>query len=258
VGIVALDSRRNQAQKVVARHAMGDAQGSESGSLLLVEDDSELAALMVRFLSRHGFHVDVVSDGREGLTRALAHQNDLVILDVMLPHLAGMEILRCLRRRSRIPIIIVTARGAHEDRVAGLKAGADDYLSKPFEPDELLARIEAVLRRSGAFRSGGRDIVEVGDIRMDIESREVEHLGQKVELTSIEFDILEVLMRSAGRVVSRDEVSSILHQRETTPYERSLDVHISHLRRKLDCTGDTLIRAVRGVGYMFRASSSQA
>jgi two-component system response regulator CpxR len=241
----------------VTRHGIGDAQGSESGSLLLVEDDKELAGLMVRFLSRHGFHVDVVSDGREGLARALTNQNDLVILDVMLPNLAGMEILRCVRRRSRIPIIIVTARGAHEDRVAGLKAGADDYLSKPFQPDELLARIEAVLRRSGAFRSGRREIVEVGDIRMDIESREVEHLGQKVELTSIEFDILELLMRSAGRVVSRDEVSSILYQRETTPYERSLDVHISHLRRKLDGAGDGLIRAVRGVGYMFRASSTQ-
>jgi two-component system response regulator CpxR len=242
----------------VTRHGIGDAQGSESGSLLLVEDDKELAGLMVRFLSRHGFHVDVVSDGREGLAKALTNQNDLVILDVMLPNLAGMEILRCVRRRSRIPIIIVTARGAYEDRVAGLKAGADDYLSKPFEPDELLARIEAVLRRSGAFRSGGREIVEVGDIRMDIESREVEHLGQKVELTSIEFDILELLMRSAGRVVSRDEVSSILYQRETTPYERSLDVHISHLRQKLDCAGDGLIRAVRGVGYMFRASSTQS
>jgi len=237
---------------------MGDARGSESGSLLLVEDDKELASLMVRFLSRHGFQVDVASDGREGLARALSNQNDLVILDVMLPHLAGMEILRCVRRRSRIPIIIVTARGAPEDRVAGLKAGADDYLSKPFEPDELLARVEAVLRRSGGLRPSGSDIVEVGDVRMNIQSREVEHLGQKVELTSIEFDILELLMRSAGRVVSRDEVSSILHQRETTPYERSLDVHISHLRRKLDCAGDTLIRAVRGVGYMVRASSGQA
>jgi two-component system response regulator CpxR len=224
-----------------------------SRSLLLVEDDKELACLMARFLARHGFQVDVANDGREGLARVLANQHDLVILDVMLPHLAGMEILRCVRRRSGIPVIIVTARGSHEDRVAGLKAGADDYLSKPFEPDELLARVEAVLRRSGTFRSSRSDIVEVGDIRMNIESREVEHLGQKVELTSIEFDILELLMRSAGRVVSRDEVSSILHHRETTPYERSLDVHVSHLRRKLDCVGDTLIRAVRGVGYMFRA-----
>jgi two-component system, OmpR family, response regulator CpxR len=234
--------------------AGGGAEAHGSGSLLLIEDDKELAGLMTQFLSRHGFQVDVVNDGREGLARALANRNDLVILDVMLPHLAGMEVLRYVRRRSRIPIIIVTARGAHEDRVAGLQAGADDYLSKPFEPDELLARIEAVLRRSGPFRSHRRDIVEVGDITLNVGSREVERNGQKIELTSVEFDILELLMRSAGRVVSRDEMSSILHQRETTPYERSLDVHISHLRRKLDSVGDTLVRAVRGVGYMFRAS----
>jgi two-component system response regulator CpxR len=238
---------------MTVRHAQGASEGHGSGSLLLVEDDKELAVLMTRFLSRHGFQVDVVNNGRDGLARALANQNDLVILDVMLPLLAGMEVLRYVRRRSRVPIIIVTARGAHEDRVAGLQAGADDYLSKPFEPEELLARIEAVLRRSGHFRSRRRDIVEVGDIRIDVGSREVERHGQKTDLTAVEFDILELLMRAAGRVVSRDEMSSILHHRETTPYERSLDVHISHLRRKLDCVGDTLIRAVRGVGYMFRA-----
>lgn len=235
------------------QHARGAAEGHGSGSLLLIEDDKELAGLMTAFLARHGFQVDVVNDGRQGLARALANRNDLVILDVMLPHLAGMEVLRYVRRQSRIPIIIVTARGAPEDRVAGLQAGADDYLSKPFEPDELLARIQAVLRRSGHFRLDRRDIVEVGGITINVGSREVECHGQTIELTSVEFDILELLMRSAGRVVSRDEMSSILHQRETSPYERSLDVHISHLRRKLDGVGDTLIRAVRGVGYMFRA-----
>jgi two-component system response regulator CpxR len=148
---------------------------------------------------------------------------------------------------------MVTARGAHEDRIAGLQAGADDYLSKPFEPDELLARIEAVLRRSGPARLHRTDVLEAKGIRLSSGSREVERDGVQIELTSSEFDILELLMRSAGRVVSRDEISSVLYQRETTPYERSLDVHVSHLRRKLDQSGTTLIRAVRGVGYIFRA-----
>src|SRR5438874_11432510 len=123
---------------MTAGRAVAAAHAQASGSLLLVEDDKELAALMSRFLTGHGYRVDIATDGREGLARALADRNDLVILDVMLPHLAGMDVLRYVRRRSRIPIIIVTARGAHEDRIAGLQAGADDYLSKPFEPAELL------------------------------------------------------------------------------------------------------------------------
>jgi two-component system, OmpR family, response regulator CpxR len=224
-----------------------------SGSLLLIEDDKQLADLIMGFLSRHGFQVEVVNDGREGLARALATHSDLVILDVMLPHLSGMDVLRYLRRRSRIPVIIVTARGANEDRVAGLRAGADDYLSKPFEPSELLARIEAVLRRSGPFRSFRNDILEIGDVKLFVGRREVLYQGSRIELTTVEFDILELLMRSPGRVVSRDEMSSVLHQREATPYERSLDVHVSHLRRKLDRAGTTLIRSIRGIGYMFSA-----
>jgi two-component system response regulator CpxR len=238
---------------MTVRYVQGAAQRQAGGSLLLVEDDTELASLITHFLSKHGFRVDVVNDGREGLARALSNQSDLILLDVMLPHLAGLEVLRYVRRRSRVPIIMVTARGAHEDRIAGLKAGADDYLPKPFEPEELLARIEAVLRRSGHPRSYGDEMLEAHGIRLTVGSREVQRHGQKIQLTSVEFDILDLLMRSAGRPVSRDEMSSILHQRETTPYERSLDVHISHLRRKLDGPEDTLIRAVRGVGYMFRA-----
>jgi len=236
--------------------ALGYGQGAAprpSGSLLLVEDDKELAGLMTGFLSQHGFHVEVANDGRDGLARAIATRSDLVILDLMLPHLSGMDVLRYIRRRSRIPIIIVTARGANEDRVAGLRAGADDYLSKPFEPNELLARIEAVLRRSGPVRAARNDVLEIGDVKLFVGRREVEHKGERVELTSVEFDILELLMRSTGRVVSRDEMSSVLHQRERTPYERSLDVHVSHLRHKLDRTGSTLIRSIRGVGYMFNA-----
>jgi two-component system response regulator CpxR len=220
------------------------ASSSESRTLLLVEDDKELAGLMSSYLSRHGFRVNVVHDGREGLSQAVSGANDMVILDVMLPHLSGFDVLRYIRRRSRVPVIMVTARGAHDDRVAGLRLGADDYLPKPFEPDEMLARVEAVLRRAG---------LEAFGISLNVISRDVRREGQRVDLTPAETDILEMLMRSAGRAVSRDEMSAVLNQRETTHCERSVDVHISHLRHKLDATREPLIRAVRGVGYVFSA-----
>jgi two-component system response regulator CpxR len=221
--------------------------------VLLIEDDRELTSLMAVYLSRHGFTVDVVHDGRQGLARALSERNDLVILDVMLPHVNGMEVLRYVRRRSRIPIIILTARGSADDRVAGLRGGADDYLCKPFEPNELLARIEAVLRRSGHTVARPGEMLEGQGVTLSVSHREVRAHGQRIELTAVEFDLLELLMRSAGRVVSRDEITAILYQREATPYERSLDVHVSHLRHKLDDSGAALIRAVRGVGYVFRS-----
>jgi two-component system response regulator CpxR len=222
--------------------------------LLLVEVDRELADLMSAYLSRHGFHVDVVHDGRTGLSRAIGGTHDLVILDVMLPHLSGFDVLRYIRRRSRVPVIMVTARGGHDDRVAGLRLGADDYLPKPFEPDEMLARIEAILRRAGHHRHTPRhERLEACGISLDVSSRDVRRDGQRVDLTTAETDILEMLMRSAGRAVSRDEMSAVLNQREATHYERSLDVHVSHLRHKLDATRESPIRAVRGVGYVFSA-----
>jgi two-component system response regulator CpxR len=227
--------------------------GAAPHTLLLVEDDRELAGLMSSYLSRHGFRVEVVHDGREGLSRAVTGTNDLVILDVMLPHLSGFDVLRYIRRRSRVPVIMVTARGGHDDRVAGLRLGADDYLPKPFEPDEMLARVEAVLRRAGHHRAPRHERLEACGISLDVSSRDVRRDGRRVDLTPAETDILEMLMRSAGRAVSRDEMSAVLNQREATHYERSLDVHVSHLRHKLDATRESLIRAVRGVGYIFSA-----
>ncbi len=227
-------------------------------SILLVEDDTELCSLMNDFLSPQGFRLEAVHDGRQGLARALEGDFDLVILDVMLPVLSGFELLRTIRKRSPIPVIMLTARTAQEDRIAGLNAGADDYLPKPFGPEELLARIRAVLRRVGKAEMVEPRTISTGGVELNAQTRQVLRLGESVEITSTEFDILEILMRSAGRTVSRDELSAILYQRESKPYERSLDVHISHLRKKLEGVDRILIHTVRGVGYLFAARPTQS
>ena len=221
--------------------------------MLLVDDDTELCALMADFFVQHEFLIEAAHDGPRGLARALENPYDLVILDVMLPVLDGFELLKQLRRRSAVPVILLTARTGQLDRVAGLNAGADDYLPKPFGPEELLARMRAVLRRAGQGvaapeRSGA---AEAGGVRVDSQTRAASIAEEAVELTAIEFDILDLLVRSAGRVVSRNELAAVLYQRESTPYERSLDVHISHLRKKLERQNRSLIQTIRGVGYQF-------
>jgi len=220
-------------------------------SILLVEDDTELTLLMTDYFGQHGFDVEAVHDGRTGLARSLEGAFDLIILDVMLPVLDGLELLRQLRKRIATPVIMLTARTSQSDRIAGLNCGADDYLPKPFGPEELLARIRAVLRRAGHTDSVPPQVIEAGEIRVNPTTREVWRQNELVEITSIEFDILEVLARSAGRVVTRDELTTVLYQRRATPYERALDVHISHLRKKLECDERSLIRTIRGVGYQF-------
>jgi two-component system response regulator CpxR len=224
---------------------------SKEGRILLVDDDSELGSLMADFFSEHEFTLEAVHDGRTGLARALEPRFDLIILDVMLPVLNGFELLAQIRRRSSVPVIMLTARIEQRDRIAGLDAGADDYLPKPFGPEELLARIRAVLRRAGHAMGGKPHIVEAGGLRLNSQTREVWRDTERIDVTSIEFEILDLLARSSGRIVSRDELAAALYQRETTPYERSLDVHMSHLRRKLEGGDRTLIRTVRGVGYLF-------
>ena len=206
---------------------------------------------MIDYFGQHGFTVEAVHDGQSGLARALEGTFDLIILDVMLPVLDGFELLRQLRKRITTPVIMLTARISQEDRVAGLNSGADDYLPKPFGPEELLARIRAVLRRTGHTETNPPQMVEAGDIRLNPATREVWRQNEPLEFTAIEFDILEILVRSAGRIVTRDELSAALYQRRATPYERSLDVHISHLRKKLEHDERSLIRTIRGVGYQF-------
>jgi two-component system response regulator CpxR len=222
-------------------------------ALLLVDDDAELCALMLDFFSQHGFRVESAYDGRRGLARALEGGFDLVLLDVMLPGLDGFEVLHQLRRQSSMPVIMLTARTEQADRISGLNAGADDYLPKPFGPEELLARIRAVLRRASQARLRPPRALEAGSLRLDSATRQVWRDSARLELTSIEFEILSLLMRSAGRSVSRDEIAGILYHREAMPYERAIDVHVSHLRKKLEHQGHSMIRTVRGVGYLFCA-----
>jgi len=218
-------------------------------SLLLVDDDIELCAMMMEFFAEAGHHLDCVHEGRRGLAQAIDGRYDLVVLDVMLPVLDGFTVLQQLRRRKDLPVIVLTARTQHEDRILGLNAGADDYLPKPFDPDELLARIRAVLRRSESGASKNRKSLAIGNIKLDSSTREVWISGSPVDLTAMEFDLLDMLISSAGRVVTRREISVALFEREATPYERFLDVHISHLRRKLRGSR-SLIRTIRGVGYV--------
>ena len=219
--------------------------------ILLVDDDTELAALLTEYLGREGFTVSCEHEGHRGLEHARKAGVDLVVLDVMLPGIDGFEILRRLRPTSTVPVIMLTARGEDVDRIVGLELGADDYLPKPFNPKELVARIRAVLRRyeaRPASLESGR--VEVAGVALDPATRTVTANGRPVELTTFEFDILELLMRSAGKVLSRDTLMENFYNRKATPFDRSIDMHISHLRRKLE-NGDDLIKTIRGVGYQF-------
>ncbi len=216
--------------------------------LLLIEDDIELCRLMETYFAAQDVRVTSVHDGPGGLALALTEPYDLVLLDVMLPGFDGFSLLQQLRAASAIPVIMLTARTSQADRIHGLETGADDYLPKPFAPDELLARIRAVLRRA---RPGTTALVlEANGVKLSPSTREVWCEQQSIELTAAEFDILELLLRNAGRTVTRDEIATTLYQREASPYERSLDVHISNLRKKLG-PRRAAIRTLRGNGYLF-------
>ena len=227
--------------------------------ILVLDDDVELCDLLGEYLGKEGFDVAMAHDGLVGLERALQSDPDLVILDVMLPALSGFEVLRCLREQSRVPVLMLTARGEDVDRIVGLEMGADDYLAKPFNPRELIARIRAIQRRAtGGPRVPATGVapatVTVGDVELDPGSRSVRRGAAEVELTSVEFSILEALMRSAGHVVTRDELARQALGRAHSVYDRSVDVHVSSLRRKLGArAGETeRIKTVRGVGYVLR------
>ena len=220
-----------------------------AGSILIIDDDVRLCQLIGEFFSESDYAIHAVHNGATGLARAVDEKFDLILLDIMLPGLDGFEVLTQLRRRSSVPVIMLTARGAQEDCVRGLNTGADDYLAKPFGPEELAARIAAVLRRTQSSQTARSETISVGPLRLNAASRGAWIGDEPIEITSTEFDILDLLARARGKVVTRDQVCGILYQRQATPFERSLEVHISRLRRKIESAGIT-IRSIRGIGYV--------
>jgi len=224
-------------------------------SVLIIDDDDELCELVAEYLSAEGYGVASVHDGESGLAAALSGKHDLAILDVMLPRMNGFEVLRNIREKSKIPVLMLTARGDDTERIVGLEIGADDYLPKPFNPRELTARLRAILRRVNSGDEGNEAGAkfEVDDIEVSPAARTVKIEGKELALTSIEFDLLNELLRSAGNVVRKEELSENVLERKLSPFDRSLDMHISNLRKKLGSRpdGSTRIKTIRSVGYIY-------
>src|SRR3569833_1096512 len=218
--------------------------------ILLIDDDIELGALLTDYLRTEGFDVQAVHNGELGLQKALSGSYNIVVLDVMLPGISGLDVLRRLRPQAQVPVLLLTARGEDVDRIVGLELGADDYVPKPFNTRELLARIQAILRRVQGGQVQGT-VVNVGDVQLDPGARTVHRNGQRVDFTSVEFDLLRYLLENAGNVVPREELAERVLGRRFSPFDRSIDMHISKIRRKLLDEGDELITTVRGTGYIY-------
>jgi two-component system, OmpR family, response regulator len=222
--------------------------------VLLVDDDRELCAMQAEYLRAEGFSVACEYDGEAGVRTILNDTFDIVVLDVMMPRVSGIEALRQIRQQSRVPVIMLTARGDDIDRVLGLELGADDYVPKPCTPRELVARIRAILRRAGSSPAAPpQGMVCAGALVLRPEQRRAEWRGLPLELTSTEFNLLEVLARMAGMPVSKNELSVKALGRPLARYDRSIDVHVSNLRHKLGTLADgrSPIQTVRGVGYQY-------
>ncbi|WP_439608166.1 response regulator transcription factor [Hydrogenophaga sp.] len=232
-----------------------------TSSLLMIEDDSRLAQMVVEYLGQSGFEVTHASDGEQGLEQLQLIQPELVILDLMMPGIDGLEVCRRIRSlqgdASRVPVLMLTAKGDPMDRVIGLELGADDYLPKPFEPRELLARVRAVLRRRGdsgnASVSRTSPVLRFGSLDIDRDARTVQVSGQLCELTSYQFDLLVAMAERAGRVLTRDQIMEAVRGRELEAFDRSIDVHIGRIRNAIeaDSKDPKRILTVRGVGYVF-------
>ncbi|MFA9440697.1 response regulator [Uliginosibacterium sp. sgz301328] len=221
--------------------------------VLLVDDDVELCAMQKEYLSMEGFDVEAVHTGEDGVAAVLASNYDMIVLDVMMPGMNGIDALRQIRQHSRVPVVMLTARGDDIDRIVGLELGADDYVPKPSSPRELVARIRAILRRAGSARNvaAAAQPLVCGQLTVRPEQRHAEWNGEPLELTSTEFNLIEALVRSAGRVVSKQELSQSALGRDLARYDRSIDVHVSNLRHKLGLLPDgrSPIQTVRGAGF---------
>lgn len=220
--------------------------------LLMIDDDTKLVELVTEYLTPQGFEVEAVFDGAEGLRVALDRPPGLIILDLMLPGLDGLEVCRRLRGQSTAPILMLTARGDDADRIVGLEMGADDYLPKPFNPRELLARIRAILRRAQPTAEPAGQTLELGELRIDPGARRVWINNAEVELTGVELDLLLALAERAGRVLSRDRILQLLHGPGWASYSRSVDVHISRIRQKIerDPKHPRILKTLRDAGYL--------
>ena len=221
--------------------------------ILLIEDEEKLARMVELELRYEGYEVEKAFDGRTGLERALSGEHDLILLDIMLPALSGMEVLRRLRRESQVPVIMLTARDTVVDKVSGLDSGADDYITKPFAIEELLARIRAALRKRGSGERPEEPLLSAGPLTMDVERHTVAVSGTPVELTRREFDLLHHLLENKGRVLSREALLDSVWGFDFVGETNSVDVYIRFLRSKIDEAFDIkLIHTVRGVGYVIR------
>ncbi len=238
-----------------------DPSATRAPRVLLVDDDRELCQMLSEYLDAEHFEVKSVHDGAEALAELHAREFEIVILDVMLPSVGGLDVMRKLGASYSTPILMLTARGDDVDRIVGLELGADDYLSKPFNPRELVARIRAILRRASSrtARGGVPDELKVGPISLNSATRQVRVAEKPVALTGAEFRVLELLMRSAGQVISRDSMTEQALGRKLAAYDRSIDTHISNLRRKLELEAgkNPEIKNVRGSGYTLTWSLSE-
>jgi two-component system response regulator CpxR len=226
--------------------------------ILIIDDDEELCELVSEYLTVEGFNLATVHDGASGLKKALSNEFDLVILDVMLPKMNGFDVLRELRKTSTIPVLMLTARGDDMERIVGLEIGADDYLPKPFNPRELVARIRAILRRvhiEAEHEEVSGEKIHIDDIDISVTARSARRDGEDLNLTSVEFDLLVALLKNAGKIVKKEDLSRQVLERDLSPFDRSLDMHISNLRKKLGKrAGDgeeERIKTIRSVGYIY-------
>ena len=229
--------------------------------VLLIDDDTELTKLLEEYLSGEQFHVEAAHDGPGGLKKALSNQYAVVVLDVMLPGMSGLEVLKELRQKVSVPVLMLTARGSELDRILGLELGADDYLAKPFNPRELVARLRAILRRTTTPAAGPTaQPIHLADVELHPESRSVTCAGKNVNLTGAEFDLLYTFLKSPGKIISREDLTQAALGRPMSPMDRSIDVHVSNLRRKLGSyEGDReRIKAIRGSGYVYLLPGEQA